>query len=247
MNKSNNQNIQINKSMNIYFLFSILIIVLLFFGIFLRTEFATDTYSRMDMTMQENLNDFIQNGRYLTAIWWGIVTVLNLGINEIYLSSYLIAIISLVFSIYKLFRIINDSINNDKLAFLLSIFIIINPFSIELGIMILSLFFSILALEQFILYLQNHQNKNIVFAMIFLLFNNISYQGTLAFFTLLGSLYIILNSKTIKEFIKNNVIMFLIYGMPTLICRLFLAAPRLQNSFNFSTMITKLKIEHFTA
>ena len=125
------------------------------------------------------------------------------------------------------------------------IFIIINIFSIELflfvekGMMILSILFVILAVEQFINYLQNHKIKNIILSTAFIILNNFTYQGTLALFTLLGSLYIILNSKNIKEFIKNNFIMFSIYGIPTLISRIFITTPRIKSTINFTEKIYK--------
>jgi hypothetical protein len=117
----------------------------------------------------------------------------------------------------------NRKIDNKVVCVCLSIVMVINPFSIELflfiekGFMLFSICCAVLAAEQFINYLENKTKKSILFALIFMTIGVFSYQASLAFFILISCFYITLSSHNIKDFILNNVIMGVIYVIPTLI------------------------------
>src|SRR5574344_1726485 len=113
-------------------IYMFLLITLVFFGIFLKMDFATDTYSVFGDTQRNIFNHFLLSGRMVTAMWWGISCKLNMSQYVIYILSFLLAIFSITLSLYKVYKIIKEDIKSDILSILLSTIIIINPFSIEL-------------------------------------------------------------------------------------------------------------------
>ena len=142
-----------------------------------------------------------------------------------YLLSYLIAIFLSTVSIYELNKVLDKYVSNRILSNIISIAIIINPFIIELwlfietGIMMLSILSSVEAFKYFDKYLEKYDKKYLKKSFIWMLIGLFSYQGTIALFIAL-SIISILNKK--KDFIKNNFIMLLIYGIPTVINYLFI-------------------------
>ena len=73
------------KNKNLYI---ILIITIVFFGIFIKMDFTTDTYSVLNSMPKEIFMHFMLSGRFITAFCWGVVNVLNLSDNIIYIISY---------------------------------------------------------------------------------------------------------------------------------------------------------------
>ena len=199
------------------------IISMCFFGIFAIPEYATDTYSIITSDWTYAFNHFMSLGRYITAIFWAIlIGILQLGFNSSYFISYVIGILCFSISLYKMYKIIRYDINNKILAVITSILIIINLFSLELfmyfekGILALSILLNILAIEKLIKYFEGNK-KNLIYVFIFMLLANCAYQGTVALFVSLGVIYILKYSKNIKKFIKNNIIVALLYAIPALI------------------------------
>ena len=81
----------------------------------------------------------------------------------------------------------------------------------------LSILSCILAYKYFDSYIVTKDYKKIIYSLIFLTIALFSYQGTIAIFVSLSCLSIIWSSKSIKEFIKNNLICFGCYIIPTII------------------------------
>ncbi len=207
-----------------------LLITLLYFGIFLRMDYATDTYSVLMTPSKEIISHFLLSGRFVTAIWYGISNLI-LSSSKTYFISFVIAILACTFSLYKLYNILKEDVKNDLLCMLIATIIIINPFSIELflyiekGILMLSIFLCICAVNRFIKFLKAKEKKtnnkdiikNIIISLIYMLIATFSYQGTLAIFIAISCVYIVKYSKNVKNFIINNILMFLIYGIPAAI------------------------------
>ncbi len=199
-----------------------LLITLVFFGIFIRMEYATDTYSVLASYPKEIFNHFMESGRFVTALWWGAVNVLNLGDYLIYLSSFILAIICITLAIYNLYLVISKKIENSALSLILSTITIINPFSIELflfiekGIFGLGILLSILAFSRFVKYLEGDK-KSLIFIFIYMLIATFCYQGVIGLFIAISAVYVIVYNKNIKDFIKNNIIILLGYGIPAII------------------------------
>ncbi len=186
-------------------------------------DYATDTYSVFNFNEKEIFDQFANSGRFITAYVGKIIKILNISENGIYIGSTILAIICIVLSIFKLYKIIKKDIDNTIIQILIPIIIILNPFSIELwlyiekGIMWLGVLLSICALEQLLKYFENNNNKNIILAMIYIFFANCSYQGVIGIFVSLSLIYIVKYSKNIKEFLANNLIVGEIYGVPTIL------------------------------
>ena len=199
------------------------IISILFFGILINMEFATDTYQVFSIGTRKNVMHFLGCGRFITAISIVLIRLLDLGEGTIYLFSYFLAMFSLIISLYELNKILKEDIQSQLMSRIVSILIILNVFIIELflfiekGILIFSILLNILAIKHLIKFLKNKEKKQILFSALYMFIANGSYQGTVGLFLVLAMLYIIKYSKNIKEFICNNLIAVLIYGIPAIL------------------------------
>ena len=247
-----------------YKLYIFFLITLVFFGTFVKMQFAVDTYSVFTMSNKEIVNVFLTSGRFMSAIWYAIVGFLRLGNTSKYLLTYGIAILSTTFALYKLNFIIKKFIKNDFLSIIVSTLIIINPFSIEYfmylekGVLLFAVLLAVCAVEQFVKYLEykdeeksNTENvkskkyrKHLIFSGILMLLVTFSYQGILAIYISIASIFVIKYSKNIKDFIVNNISMFLCYGLPAVInlltIRIFFANSRVSGSVNFAETLEKI-------
>lgn len=199
-----------------------LLIVLIFFGIFIKMDFATDTYCDLASAPRQIFDHFMLSGRFVTAFLWGIVNVLNFSDYLIYLCSYILAIVSVTLSIYNVFLVINKKIKKDTVSLIISTITIINPFSIELfmflekGILTFAVLLSVLAFSEFVKYLEGNK-KALKYIFLLMLIATFCYQGVIGIFIVLSAVYVILYNKNIKDFIKNNIIILLAYGVPAII------------------------------
>lgn len=200
-----------------------LLITVLFFGIFVRLNFSVDTYLLFASRNMSYIREFIQSARFLTAGMFLLFQLLKFDFTTMYIVSFIFAIIFTTISLTELKNLINKYIKNNLISIILSTIIIINPYVIELwlfietSIMMLSILSCILALKYFDKYLTEKKNKNLLHTGLFMLLGIFSYQGTVALFISIATILIIINSKNIKEFIKNNVIAVLCYGVPAII------------------------------
>lgn len=211
---------KILKDKKLYLFFGI---TLLFFGILMGLEFATDTYCVFVMDTKSMVVHFLSSGRFITALFLYIIRFFKISNINFYYLSYIIAIISTTFSLYILNNLVNPRIKNVNLSCLVTVLIIICPFSIELylflekGIMMLSVLFEILAFMFLDKYFKTKNKKYFLLIFIFMILASFSYQGTLGLFVLLGGLLIIENSTNFKAFIKNNIVVALFYGLPAIL------------------------------
>lgn len=232
-------------------LYIFLLITMTFLGIFIKMNYATDTYSVISDIPRARFNHFMLSGRFVTAIWYGIMCVLKCSPDMMSLISYIIAIITTTLALYKLYNIISKDVKNSALAILISTIIIINPFSIELfmyierGIMMLAILMCICALECFVKFLEGeNKKKQILLAIIFMIIATFSYQGVVALFVALSAVYIIKYSSNFKEFIINNIVMFMCYGIPAVlnlgIVRIFFSNDRVSGNIIITESIKKI-------
>ncbi len=72
---------------------------------------------------------------------------------------------------------------------------------------------------------------------------NCCYQGTVGIFVAMGTIYIVKNSKNIKEFIKNNILVAGLYALPAIlnlfIVKFIFHSSRLENGLSFYEKIKK--------
>lgn len=216
--KQSIKNIVTDKKIYIFTIFT-----LLFFGIFCVMQYAPDTYSVFTNTPKENLTHFFSCGRLVTGVFlYGLMGILKLDAITVYMISYGLAIFCTIVSLYKIDKIFNEDVKSTKLSVLASLLIILNVFSIELfvyiekGILMLSVLLCVLAVEQIKKFFEGNK-KAILLAFIYMLIANCCYQGTVGLIVAIGMLYIIKYSKNVKEFIKNNIIVALVYGIPAIL------------------------------
>ncbi len=200
-------------------------VTLIFFGILVIEQYATDSYAYFTINTRQLFNHILSLGRIVTAFFWLIFSFTNYSTT--YITSYLIAIVFTTLSMYKLNEILKREIKDEKVTIFISILTVINICILELymylekGILILSIYFTILAIGNLDEALKGNK-KAWIKIFIEMLIANCSYQGTVGLFVALGTIYIIKNSKKIGEFIKNNIIVAILYGLPALCNFLFI-------------------------
>lgn len=198
-------------------------IVLIFFGVFLRMEFAVDSYATLTFSLKQFFNQFASSGRFLLIIAGGLLKILKIKPEVVYVISFITAIICMIVSLYKLYTIIEKDIKSKTMKIILPVLIILNAFSIELflfiekGIMIFSVMMSVFAVGEIKKWLEDKEKKHLIKTFIYMLLSNFSYQGVVGIFIAIAIIYILKYSKNIKEFIINNIVVALSYGIPAII------------------------------
>ena len=206
-------------------LYLFFIITIAFFGIFVHQEFATDTYAVLEEPGRNILGNFLQSGRLVTSLFFICVKIFKVSFSTTYIVSFAIAIFAITFSIYKIYYSIKEEIvKNELIAILVSILIIINPFSIELflfiekGVMTLAILFCVFAVDEFVKLLKNKNNKKcIILSIIFMVLSISCYQGVAAIFLALATLFVIKYSNNFKDFIIKTVKSLIVYGIPAVL------------------------------
>lgn len=230
------------------YLFSV--ITILFFGAFCVLQYAPDTYSVFTNDLKHTILHFLSCGRFVTGIaTYFSMGLLKLGKEGTYFLSYSFAMICTIVSLYKLNKLLKKDIKQEILSIIVTTIIIINPFSIELfmyiekGIMVLSVLLCVLAIEQIEKFLKGNK-KSIILALLFMVIANGCYQGTVGIFVAIALMYIIKYSKNGKEFIKNNILVALTYGIPALLnfllVRFVFTNARVKGSMIVSESILKI-------
>ena len=235
---------------NILYLYCLLV-TLIFFGGFCLLQFAPDTYSVFASDPLIIASHFGSCGRYVTQFLVFIsMHVLNLPHIVIYYLSYFLALLCIVISISRVFNLMKDDVKNKYLCFILSVAMIINPFSIELfmyiekGIMTLAILLSVFAVEKVNTALKTEKFKPFVLAFIYMFIANCCYQGVVGFFVVYSLVIILKNSKSFIKFLVNNLFVALIYGLSSglnyLSIKIFFANQRLGGSKVLSESIRKI-------
>ena len=183
------------------------LVVLAFFGIFIKMNYSVDTYLLFASRNLEYIQEYVRSGRLSTAFLFKFLQFLEFDPEVMYVVSYLIGIVCTSCAIYILYNVLSKYINNKTINSILSIMIIVNPFIIELwlfvetGIMIMSILFCVLAYKYFDKYLEKYQNKEIILSIFFMTIAVFSYQGTVALFLALSVISIVANN---KNYLKNT-------------------------------------------
>lgn len=207
-----------NKETLIY-----IVITIAFFGIFSSIEYALDTYATFSFSIQDLYNQFVSCGRFFIVLVGFLLKLFNINDELCYFLSFILAILCMIISQYKLYNIIKKDIKCEKLRIIVPTLIVLNIFSIELflfiekGIMVFSILMCICGVEAIIKVFDKKEKKYIIFALAYMLFANFSYQGVTGIFIAISLIYIIKYSKNKKEFVFNNIIVALVYGIPSLI------------------------------
>lgn len=215
-----------NKAFIIY-----IFITLLFFGMLIKLEYATDTYAVFNFDKEAVFMQYAMSGRFITGIFLKIFKMIKISEHATYFVSYILAVFCAIFSQFFLYIIIEKDIKNKVLKIIIPTLIIINPFSIELflfiekGFMWMGILACVLALinlqRYFIIKDVSQQSKGnkkyLLYSLTFMIVANCLYQGVVGIFLSIALVYILKYSKKWKEFITNNVIASMIYVLPALI------------------------------
>ncbi len=221
-------------------------IVVLFFGLLHRMNFSVDTYLLLSSPNYSYVKEYLGAGRIFTYLLFFLMGSLRIPHYIMYLVSYVMGIVLLTIAIYELYKVLKKYIDNKVLEIVIPTAILINPFIIELwlfieaGIMMLSILGCVEAFKYFDKYLEKKEKINLLYSFIWMLIAAFSYQGTLALFIALSVFSVVVRSKKFISFIINNILMGLIYGLPTIgnyvLIRLF-SNNRVSGSFNISKTI----------
>lgn len=231
-------------------LYMFTIITIIFFGALCKLQYAPDTYSVFTNELMHSVKHFLSCGRIVTAMaTYVVMGILQLSNEWTYILSYAFAMICMIIALYRLNKLIQKDVKNRIVSVIIATLILINPFSLELflyiekGIMVLSVLLCVLAVEQIDKFFQGNK-KSIIWAGILMIIANCCYQGTVGLFVAISLIYIIKYSKNIKEFIVNNVIVALTYGIPALLnfllVRFFFTNARVNGQMIFSESIKKV-------
>ena len=110
------------------YIYIFFIITMMFFGIFIKTEYATDTYCVVATDTSHYCKHFLYSGRPISALLLFVTRALGFGTDGIYFTSFAIAIICTVASMYILFNILKKDLKSEISSLIISILIIINLF-----------------------------------------------------------------------------------------------------------------------
>lgn len=200
------------------------IITVVFFGLFVKENYTTDTYADIMMSYRDISGNFLRSGRFVTWIFYSIYKLVD-NFSLFYSISFLTAIISIASSIFLLGQILYSlrPKNGNKIPYLLSAVIVINPFSIELmfyfekGIMALAILFAILAADYFRKYIHNHNKTSLAKSFLFAIGCCFSYQGILGLYVILCAMFALLKEKKIIEACKNIIVAVIIYAITVIL------------------------------
>lgn len=207
-----------NKELLIYS-----VITIVFFGIFLNIEYAVDSYATFSFNIQELYDQFAPCGRFMIVLVGTVLKFFNFNDKIVYLLSFLFGITCMIIAQYKLYYLIKEDVKDRKIRLVIPTLILLNVFSIELflfiekGLMMFSILMCICALESIIKLFDTKNKKYFLYALIYVLLSNFSYQGVTGIFVAISLIYILKYSKTIKEFLLNNLIVAFAYGIPSVI------------------------------
>lgn len=207
------------------------LLILLYFGVDLSIEFATDTYPTF---MHSDIWEYMlfTNGRIVNGIIYYLFTVAALPATVVYSISYISALLFLDLSIciygHILYKVRKDAFLSAFLAFI----IIVNPFSIEYflyiekGLFFCAIFLCTLASYFTIRFFNTNSPKYLLDTLIALIFAVFMYQISLGLYVILCLPFVISAStlpteeannnrflKPLTIFIKRNIILALMYGL----------------------------------
>lgn len=194
------------------------LITIVFFGIFLRPDYATDTYADVMASSEHILENFLRGGRLITALGYAFFKVLHIDVRIVCVISFMLAVGCLILALYVLEELFYREILHKRLwAFVLPILILVNPFSLELflyvekGIMLLGVLLCVMAVYKFVAYLKSHLFSDIIQSAIFVILATFCYQGVIGLFIVLATIFVVAKSADWRQFIKNTLMSVFVY------------------------------------
>ena len=204
-------------------------ITLIFFGVFYRINYTTDTYFDIKGSFSDVSTNFLKAGRFITFALY-VLYKIGLNFRIVYLISFILAIIAISLSIFILGKYLQrEYMDKQKiLPFVLSTVLVINPFTIELlfylekGVMASAILFGILSALSFHQYTRQKSKRTLFISFIFVLLSCFSYQGVVGLYVILSAALILLDKNKNKKHITDLLLCIFIY-LSTIVLNLLLA------------------------
>ena len=225
------------------------IIVVLFYGVNFSIEYATDTYS----TFQEAETwkwMLYENGRLINACIYFLMEKFEISVGYVYKMSYVLAIFSLIISVYLLGKIISEYCENKFISATVSFLTISNFFVIEYflfiekGMFMVAIMLCTIAAYFTKSYFDDNNRSYLLVSLICLLIAVFIYQLMLAVYVVLCLPFVIKCADNWKKFIRNNIVVALSYAIPMLVAyiitKFFLGSSRAGNIENVSDNLLRV-------
>lgn len=231
----------------------ILLILLIFTGMFFLNRYAVDTYYLEAFGYKNNaINPYLKDGRLFMTAFLEIMGLFNISFSTMKIISWLLAISSLYISMILIYNTLQRFIKKKQvLKILISFGLVFNIFVSEFfmfpeytGVMCLGILFSTISAYFLVSYFDNKERRNLAFAYISAFLTAFCYQGCLSLLVLFPIVFTLKYTKNIKEFIVNNGLIAVGYAIPsitTLIVSKMLGSSRVSGGLDLATSFSKLK------
>jgi len=228
-----------------------LLIVLIFFGTFIRPNYTLDTYADVMTNPYDILRNFLQSGRFITAIGFVVFRGLHINVEVVDLLSFVLALIAIVAALYVLEELFRQKlIRQSTWSFVLPLLIILNPFIVELflyvekGIMVLGILFCVVAAVYFETYLESRQRSKLALSLLLCILATFCYQGIVGLFIVLATIINLAHFSDWKRFIKDTLLSVIIYAagpfLNVVFIKVFTSGGRTGGAINIFESIAKI-------
>ena len=202
----------------------ITVLILLFFGINIYFQFATDTFPTLQLGFIDRAADmFSRNGRPLIALIYGIWGVLNLPSHLFYYFSSASALILLGGAVWLLQKILQKYNLKENTRILLAFTAIANIYILEYFMFIekvgfmLAIFLCILGVYFIEKFFRERRLKQLILAAIMLILTIFTYQCAVALFVILSIPFAFKYAKKFKDYALNIISIGACYGLAVLL------------------------------
>lgn len=213
------------------------LIVLIFFGAFLKPDFATDTYAYAAGDFSEITYNFLRCGRIFTAGIYALLRCMHIPISVVNVACFIVAIASLTFALYILEKLLRQNfIKNRFWSFIIPILLLVNPFIIEYflfiekGIMCFCILLCVISASYYNKYLDQRHRPDLVKVLLLNIFATFWYQGVIGLFIILATVATVLKAKQWLPFVKDTLLSVGLYVigplLNVLVIKLFFADGR---------------------
>ena len=199
----------------------IILLMLLFVGVGYRINFAVDTFWTFYVGYDYAASDMLmRNGRPIIALMYKIFALTNLKDEVFYYISFIMAFVLMGAAIALYEKILRTYIVGENLRIICSLLCILNLYAIEYFMFIekggfaLAIFCNVLAVYYIDGYLQERKLIKALGAIISVLVATLTYQGTIPIFFILSLPIIYKKANTWLDYIKNFLILVIVYWIP---------------------------------
>lgn len=204
--------------------YGVVIFCLLFlFGIFIHDHLAPDTMFLYNQGYLGNGKIYFTNGRLVMYGLMWLMDCLNVSFIMFKQISWLMGVSSLFLGIVVLFKLLKRYTNNNWLNIITSFMVVANVFVVEFfyfaeftGVMCFGILMTILSSSYIASYIDKNNKIDFLKAIVCSTVAMFSYQGVMAYAVIIPVLCSFKYMHSFKDFIKNNIIIFINYLIPCL-------------------------------